>query len=307
MTRDRNGLRLLALFGFLLLLCPAAPAQSLHLPPHEKIVLKNGLTVLLLEKHGVPLINIFALVKTGAAADPAGQEGLASITAGLLRKGTKTRTAQQFAADFDYIGGSFGADAGADFTNISAEFLTKDLARGLELFSDAVLHPTFPQNETDKILAQSLDGVKSAKDDPQSVLGLYYEGYLYGMHPYGRPSDGDELSLKRIQRDAVVKFYEANYAPGNTILGVAGEFDSAEMRKKLEETLGAWPARPVANTSDLCHSACKRQEASPHRQTRCNTNLLRHRKCGHSGERPGSRRDSRGQHHFRRQIHVRAE
>jgi predicted Zn-dependent peptidase len=249
MTRKNRLLLLFALFGFLFMLCPVAPAQSLRLPPHEKFVLKNGLTVLMMEKRGVPLINIFALVKTGAAADPAGQEGLASVTAGLLRKGTKTRTAQQFSADFDYIGGSFGADVGADFTNISAEFLTKDLARGLELFSDAVLHPTFPQSETDKILAQSLDGVKSAKDEPQSVLGLYYGGYLYGAHPYGHPSDGDELSLKRIQRDAIVKFYEANYAPGNTILGIAGEFDAAEMRRKLEEALGAWPPRTVANTS----------------------------------------------------------
>jgi zinc protease len=249
MTRERKMLRLFSLFAFLLVFGRLTPAQSLRMPPHEKFVLKNGLTVLLMEKRGVPLINVFALVKTGAAADPAGQEGLASITAGLLRKGTKSRSAQQFSADFDYIGGSFGADAGADFTNIGAEFLTKDVARGLELFSDAVLHPTFPQNETDKILAQSLDGVKSAKDQPQAVLGLYYGGYLYGSHPYGRPSDGDELSLRRIQRDAVVKFYEANYAPGNTILGIAGEFDAAEMRKKLEETLGAWTARTVANTS----------------------------------------------------------
>jgi zinc protease len=247
MTRGTNGLRLLALFAFTLAHCPASPGQSLHIPPHEKIVLKNGLTVLLMEKRGVPLINIFALVKTGAAADPAGQEGLASVTAGLLRKGTKTRTAQQFASDFDFIGGSFSAEAGADFTNISAEFLTKDSAKGLELFSDALLHPTFPQAETDKILAQGLDGVKSAKDEPQAVLRLYYDGYLYGTHPYGRPADGDELSLKRIQRDAIVKFYETNYAPGNTILGIAGEFDAAEMRKRLEETLGAWPARTVTS------------------------------------------------------------
>ena len=247
MTRQRKVLPLFALFGFLFLLCPMASAQSLRIPPHEKFVLKNGLTVLLMEKRGVPLINVFALVKTGAAADPVGQEGLASVTAGLLRKGTKTRTAQQFSADFDYIGGSFGADAGADFTTVSAEFLTKDLARGLELFSDAVLHPTFPQDETEKILAQSLDGVKSAKDEPQAVLGLYFEGYLYGAHPYGRPSDGDELSLKSIKRDAIAKFYEANYAPANTILGIAGEFDAAAVRKKLEETFGAWPARTVAN------------------------------------------------------------
>src|SRR6266852_8847866 len=108
-------------------------AQTLHMPPHEKYVLKNGLTVLLLEKHGVPMINLFAIVKTGSTADPTGEEGLASITAGLLRKGTEARAAQQFAADLDYIGGDFEAEAGADFSSVSAEFLTKDLARGLEL------------------------------------------------------------------------------------------------------------------------------------------------------------------------------
>jgi zinc protease len=231
---------ILALFA-----CGAAPAQSIHLPPHEKVVLKNGLTVLLLEKHGVPMVSFHAIVKTGAAADPAGQEGLASVAAGLLRKGTKTRTAQQFAADLDFTGGSFGADGGADFTSVSAEFLAKDVARGLELYSDALLHPTFPQAEVDKLLLQSIDGVKGAKDDPQQVLGIYYYGYLYGRGSYGRPRGGDEISLKHITRDAIVKFYEAHYAPGNTILAVAGDFNAEDMRKKLEETLGTWPAKAV--------------------------------------------------------------
>ena len=140
----RLGRRLLAVAA-VLLGCSASWAQTLRMPPHEKVVLKNGLTVLLLEKHGVPLVNISAIVKTGAAADPAGQEGLAAATAGLLRKGTKNRTAQQFAADLDYTGGVFEADAGSDFTGIEAEFLAKDLARGLELFSDAVTRPAFPE------------------------------------------------------------------------------------------------------------------------------------------------------------------
>jgi zinc protease len=223
----------------------ASSAQTLHLPPHEKIVLKNGLTVLLLEKHGVPLVNISAIVKAGATADPAGQEGLATVTAGLLRKGAKNRTAQQFSADLDYIGGTFEAEASPDFTAINAEFMTKDLARGLDLFSDALLRPTFPQDEADKFLAQSLDGVKAAKDDPRSVMLPYFSGYLYGMHPYGHPSGGDEVSLKQIQRDAIAKFYEGNYAPGNTIIAAAGDFNAAEMKAKCEEVFGAWPVRAV--------------------------------------------------------------
>src|SRR5712691_7106812 len=224
MNRASRKLGFLCVLLAALLLVPSAAAQTLHMPPHEKYVLKNGLTVLLLEKHGVPMINLYAIVKTGSAADPTGEDGLASITAGLLRKGTKTRTAQQFAADLDYIGGDFESEAGADFSSVSAEFLTKDLSRGLELFSEALLHPTFPQAEVEKLLAQSIDGVRGAKDDPQQVLGLYYYGYLYGIHPYGRPSGGDEVSLQGIKRDAIAKFYETNYAPGSTLLAVAGEF-----------------------------------------------------------------------------------
>jgi zinc protease len=223
----------------------AAAAQTLRMPPHEKVVLKNGLTVLLLQKHGVPLVNISAIVKAGSAADPPGLDGLADVTAGLLRKGTKTRSSQQFSADLDYIGGSLEAEANTDYTVVNVEFLTKDLARGLELFSDALLHPTFPQDETDKLLAQSIDAVRAAKDDPQSVMIPYYCGYLYGTHPYGRVSGGDEISLKQIRRDAVVGFYEANYAPSNTIIAIAGEFNADEMKSKLEQTFGAWPARTV--------------------------------------------------------------
>jgi zinc protease len=220
-------------------------AQTVRLPPHEKVVFKNGLTVLLLEKHGVPIVNFVALLKTGAAADPPGEEGLASITAELLRKGTEKRTAQQFASEVDFTGGSFEAGAGSDFSIASAEFLNKDLTKGLDLLSDALLHPAFPQAEVDKLLAQSRDGVRSAKDEARSVLGIYYNGYLYNGNGYGRTENGDEISLKRIRREAIVKFYEKYYVPGNTILAVAGDFQTAEMKKRLEDIFGAWPSKPI--------------------------------------------------------------
>jgi len=221
----------------------AVRAQKLQLPPHEKVVLKNGLTVLLLEKHSVPMVSVAGIVKAGGLYDPAGMEGLASTTAGLLRKGTKTQTAQQFAGDIDFIGGTFEADAGADYSSFGTEFLSKDTAKGLELVSDALLHPTFPQAEVDKLLGQSVDGVKAAKDSARDVIFQYYEGYLYNGKGYGRPTGGDEVSLKKIQRDAVVKFYENYYTPGNTILAVAGDFNPAEMKKKIEEAFGGWPGK----------------------------------------------------------------
>jgi predicted Zn-dependent peptidase len=195
-----------------------------------------------MEKHGVPIVSFHAIVKAGSAAEPADQAGLAGITASLLRKGTQTRTAQQFASDIDFMGGSFDAGSDADYSTVSAEFLTKDLDRGLEIFSDALLHASFPQTEVDKLLAQSIDGVKGAKDQAEAVIFNYYDGYLYGTHPYARPG-GDELTLKKIRRDAIVKFYQTYYVPSNTILAVAGEFNAADLKKELEETLGTWPAR----------------------------------------------------------------
>ena len=233
MSEVLRAMRCQAIAVLALGLASSVTAQTLKLPPHEKVVLKNGLTLLLMEKHGVPIVSLAAIVKAGAVADPAGEEGLASVTAGLLRKGTAKRSAQKFAEDLDFIGGSFAADAGADFTSISGEFLTKDLDKGLDLFSDAVLHPAFAQAEVDKMLAQDIDGVKAAKDEAQSVALNYYYGYLFVKHPYARSDGGDELSLARIKRDAVAKFYEANYTPGNTILAVAGDFNVAQMRAKI--------------------------------------------------------------------------
>jgi len=223
-----------------------ASAQSIHLPPHEKVVLKNGLTVLLLEKHDVPMVSFRAVIKAGSAADPAGQEGLAAVTAALLRKGTKTRSAQQFASELDFIGASFEADANADYSSVAAEWLTKDVAQGLALLSDALLNPTFPKEEVDKLLAQALDGVKAAKDDPNQVLGTYFYAYLFGPKGYGRPEDGDERSLPRIQRQGIAKFYETYYVPGNAILAVAGDFKTEEMKKRVDEVFGNWPAKQPA-------------------------------------------------------------
>lgn len=243
MKAMNRGSRCCAALLVLLLCAGMSAAQKLQIPPHEKLTLKNGMTILLLEKKGVPIVSIAGIVKAGATADPAGQEGLAELTAGLLRKGAKTRSAQQYAADIDFIGGTFTASASLDSTSLFSEFLTKDTNKGLELFADALMHPTFPKEEAEKLVAQSVDEVKSSKDSAQAVIFDYYMGYLYDGKGYGRPSSGDELSLTKLNREAAVKFYETYYTPGNTILAVAGDFNKAEMKAKLEEVFGAWPAK----------------------------------------------------------------
>ena len=221
-------------------------SPALKLPPYKKLKLPNGLTVLLMEQHEVPLISFNLIVRSGSAADPAGKEGVASATAALLRKGTGTRTADQLSAELDFIGGQLFAGAGADSTNLSAEFMKKDIVKGLDLLNDVLRNPTFPQEEVTKLVKQRVDGIKSSKDQAQGVIGNYYNAYLFGAHPYGRPANGTETSVASIARDDVVKFYEAAYVPSNVVVAAVGDFSTAEMERMLTEKFGAWPAKSPA-------------------------------------------------------------
>lgn len=222
------------------------PPTPYVLPAYERVVLPNGLTVLLLPKHEVPLASAVLLLRSGSVADPAGKQGTASLTAALLRKGTSTRSADQISTDIDSIGMLYSAGATLDSTSVSMDFLKKDQAAALALLTGVVLHPTFPADETAKLLAQQADAVRSSKDVPQSVLPAYYRAFLYGSHPYGRPVNGDETSLKAITRDDVLSFYKTNYTPGNAILAVSGDFDSKAMRDAIQASFGAWQGKAPA-------------------------------------------------------------
>jgi predicted Zn-dependent peptidase len=242
--------RLLALSLVLLLAASQAqPASAengdLKLPPYKKVKLKNGMTLLLMEQHEVPIISFNLLIRAGSVADPAGKEGLASLVAGLLRKGTKTRSADQLSTELDFIGGLLGASATYDYTGGFAEFVKKDIGKGLELMSDVLLNPTFPEDEVTKLIKQRIDGIKSAKDQAQAVITTYFSSYLYGSHPYARPTGGDEKSLAAITRDDVVKFYQAHYSPSSMILAVAGDFPAADMERRLTDVFGGWAAKPA--------------------------------------------------------------
>ena len=222
---------------------------ALKLPPYKKVKLKNGMTLLLMEQREIPLVSFNFIVKTGSTADPAGREGLASLVAELLRKGTKTRGADQISAELDFIGGQLGASAALDYTGGRAEFLKKDLSKGLDLLPDVMLNPTFPQDEVTKLLKQRLDGVRAAKDRAQGVIGSYFNAYLFGNHPYGRPTGGDEKSLAAITREDAARFYETYYTPSNTILAAIGDFNAAEMERTLAEKFGGWAPKDAPAVS----------------------------------------------------------
>ena len=217
--------------------------QVFQLPTFQRVKLPNGLTLLLLEKHDLPLISVELALRSGSVTDPQGKEGLASLTASLLRKGTASRNSEQVSSDLDFIGMVYNAQVDQDGTHVSGDFLKKDLDSALGVLSDVVLHPTFPEDEVKKKIAQDQDGIRAAKDEANRVLQLYFMKFLYGDHPYGRPATGDEKSLANISREDIANYYRQNYTPGNSILAVAGDFDSAAMQSKIAQVFGSWSGK----------------------------------------------------------------
>ncbi len=230
--------------ALLLLVCVAGLAAApMRFPAYKKTVLPNGLTLLMMERHQVPLVSFTVAIKSGSSRDPAGKEGLGDITNDLLRKGAGSRTSDQISQDLDFIGATVSTLVSFDALVVTAEFMKKDLGRGLPILGDMLQKPTFPQSEVDKLLKQRVDEIRAMKDSPSQVIPYYYNGFLYGQHPYGRPQSGDERSVPSITRDDIVKFFEQNYVPGNMVISVAGDFATVDMEKLLAAQLGAAPKK----------------------------------------------------------------
>ncbi len=225
----------------LLLLCVCSLRAELKMPPYKREVLANGLVIYLMPKAGVPLVNFRIILKGGRESEPDGLAGIAGISAQLLRKGTATRTADQFSDELDSLGGTFHETSNEQATIITSEFINKDFAAGLDLTADAVLHATFPEAEVKKTLAQDMDAAKATKDNPQAAIRQYFSAFFYGpKHPYGRVED--EASIGRMTRDNIMEYVKRTYVGKNMIVIVGGDFDEATAMAALKKMFGEVPA-----------------------------------------------------------------
>lgn len=224
-------------------------SSKVALPAAHTVTLPNGTRLILAEKHDVPLISFDGYVKgAGGITDPAGKEGLASLTAELLRKGAGHRSAREIAAVVDGAGADLSTDAGVETAVISGQFMARDQALMIELIRSLLREPTFPDSEFTKLREQTVEGLRAQKDDLYSMLGLYAAAFFYGSHPYGRPVSGDESTVAKLTRDDVLACYRRNYGGDRLILAVVGDFDARSMEAKLRSAVGDWPAAaaPVA-------------------------------------------------------------
>ena len=222
-----------------------AYADGVTLPDAERVVLENGVVLILNENHDVPLIGLEAIVRGGASADPADKHGLASLFANLLEKGAAERSSLEFAEAIAAVGGELGASAGLESLSISADFMAKDAALMVELVADMLQRPSLSENEFERLRNRSIDLIKAAKgSDPSNLMASYANAFLFGKHPYGNPVGGSESSLAKVAHGDILAFHQDMVGGDRLILSVSGDFDIAAMREMLTTAFGGW--RPAA-------------------------------------------------------------
>ena len=215
-----------------------------HLAVHSH-TLKNGLTILLVENPSLPTVSITASVLAGARYDPESKAGLAIMVSRLLDEGTENRTSLEIADAIESVGGAIDTDGSFERIIAMAGVLNKDVDLGLELLSDLLIRPIFPQEYVDKEKERTLAEIVSAQDRPQVVAGWAFNELVYQNHPLHRPSHGYPSTVERLTREDLLDFHRRYFVPNNVIVSVVGDFQVPELLPKIEKAFGDWEANAV--------------------------------------------------------------
>ncbi|MDB6043323.1 MAG: hypothetical protein JWM63_1874 [Gammaproteobacteria bacterium] len=219
---------------------------GVHVPTHERFVLDNGITLVIVPRRDVPLVAFNAVLRGGGLGDAPVKPGVASLVAGLLEKGAGNRDAYAFADAVEGVGGSFNAGAGAESITIRGQFLARDQQLMLELLGDALLRPRFEVEELETLRSRHIEMIKAAKDsDPSELIGLYGRAFLFQDHPYGRPVIGSETSLAAIAQHDVLDYYASQFGADRLTLVFAGDVDSAWLKRMVTKVFAGWRRAPV--------------------------------------------------------------
>ena len=223
--------------------------KPLQLATPQTATLPNGLTLILSERRGMPVVAANLVFRTGSDANPADKPGLANFVAAMLDEGTSTRSALQIADQVAQLGASLNTGSTMDSSTVSGRSLSKNFPALLDLMADVSLRPSFPADEVERQRASRLAQLVQQRENPGQLAAQVTASALYGArHPYGYTEIGTEPSVKAMSRDDMQQFWKQNFVPNNAALVVAGEMSMTELRALAEKSFGAWqrgtPARP---------------------------------------------------------------
>ncbi|XLZ68308.1 pitrilysin family protein [Massilia sp. SR12] len=232
-------------------------APDVGFPAMQRTTLSNGLKVILMERHGAPIVNVTLAVDAGASADNAAKAGLASLTLDLLDKGTRTRDAFQLSDALESQGARLLTGTTADLSLVRLSSTTLNLKPSLELMADAALNPSFPEDQFKLQKQRRMAQIGQEKANPTAMAARVAAFAAYGNDSaYGRPASGTEKTVEAMGRADLAKWHADWFKPGNSTLVVAGDTNMDKLKPMLEAAFGKWtggsaPKKEVAAGSSL--------------------------------------------------------
>ncbi len=217
------------------------PPPRLSLPPIQEDSLSNGLRLVLMEKHDVPLVQLNVIVFSGADREEPGKYGLAAMTADMMDEGAAGKTALELADEIDFLGARIRTSAGDHDLGVSLYTPLAKLDDALPLMADVLLRPDFPPEELDRKRRSALTSLLQFHDQPTAIAAVAFSQGLYGKdHPYGRPLMTDEASIRSFSVTDLQTFHDTWVRPDNAAVVVVGAVTMAEIKPKLEALFRGW-------------------------------------------------------------------
>jgi zinc protease len=232
-------MKILAIGAIAFCLTFGAVAARAGMAP-KRSVLNNGLVLLTSEQRALPMVSMELLIDAGSRYEGAKQEGLANLTARLLKYGTRQRTALQISETLDFLGVSLDTGCGKDVASISVTILKKDLAKGLELLADILTASAFPQGEIDRQKQEIIAAIRAREEAPGAVAQRTFAAALFPASPYGRLVEGSEASVKSLQQTSLKEFFARYYRPNRSIMAVVGDVSEQEITRALNQAFRGW-------------------------------------------------------------------
>jgi zinc protease len=219
------------------------PPPDVSFPKVQRATLSNGLTVILLERHSAPLVNMTLAVDAGYAADTADRAGAASLALDLLKDGTRTRDTFKIADDLDALGAQITTGSSLDLSYVRLRALSHNLRPSLDVFADVVLHPAFPGDMVELAKHRRLAQIGQEKVQPVAVAQRVVPGLLFGTnHAYSNPLTGSgfETTVNSLTPGDLMKWHRAWFHPNNSTLIVAGDTTLSMLVPELEHAFSTW-------------------------------------------------------------------
>jgi zinc protease len=221
------------------------PPLTFQIPKTERVQLKNGMIVYLLQDHELPIVSLTAYLNAGSIYDPADKVGLAALTGAALRSGGTLQTPpDKLDQELEFMASSIESSINTDHANVSLATLTKNLDRTLALFGELMMQPAFDPSRVELARLHAIEGIRRQNDDPKGIAGRELSRAIYPDHPLSRIPT--LASVKAITRDDMIDYQKRYFYPANTILAVSGDFDREKLLQKLETLFAGWPNRSAS-------------------------------------------------------------